>query len=280
MRFFCITRDFLSDTNDLLREACEKRDIEYVDMEPDYFDYESSLRPEAGDLMYRVATDISASRLEQLLYHPGVVTFYATPLFGCYNQQELFVKNGLPMPKTVQTVTSNREQLERHVAYLGGFPVVLKVLGSEGGVGVIKVESQESLNSMMDYMRDSPYLMEFFDHAVAYRLVVVGDDIVDTEARYPSDTDFRTNCAGSEALGQVEPPEQAKRLALQAARALGMEFGGADILHATNGDMVIAEFNSPCFFADQQKDYDVDIAGRMVEHLMNKAQSLPKTTQL
>ena len=274
MRFFCITQPFLTETNDVLRAACEARGIPYTEIYPGAFDYERSPRPLDGDALYRPATDIAACRLEQVLYHPGVAVLTGDPLFGCFNQLELFAKSGLPVPKTVQTANATPELLAAHVAYLGGFPVVLKVLGSEGGVGVIKVDSMESLVSVMDYMRDAPLLMEFFPHVAAYRLVVVGDRVVDVESRYPGDGDFRTNSGGSGTIGQVAVPEEAKRIAVQAAQVLGVAFGGADILHAETGEMVISELNSPCYFADQQNDYGADIAGAMVEHLVSLADGL------
>lgn len=275
MRFFHITRADLSAANDLLRDACAARAIDYVEVLPAFFDYESSPRPGCGDLLFRGAVDPVAWRLEQALAHPGVAGFAADPLVACTNPLEAFARNGLPTPRTVYSADVGRAQLDRHVDYLGGFPVVLKTPG-----GVVRVDSRESLYSVMDYMGGAPLLMAFVDHAAAWRLLVVGDGIADAEVRYPSEADFRAGAAPAGAPAPVDPPEQALRLALQAARVLGLEFGQADILLARSGQPVLIGFESPCDFAARQHEGGTDIAGRMVDHLAAKARAMPAVVDL
>jgi prolyl 4-hydroxylase len=271
MRFFCVTRPDIEATNALLRQACEARGIAYIEINPDTFRYADAIRPQPGDLVYRVATDLAAVRLEDFLTGEGVATFATLPHFDCYNQLNTLAQAGVPVPRTVFALTRDRELLADHVAYLGGFPVVLKVLGGEGGAGVMRADSYPSLFSLADYLPPSTLMMEYVEHAVAYRLVVVGERVVATEARYPGPEEFRTNTWNSDSLGKVDPPKEAVRMALAAARALKTEFGGADVLENEAGRMVMTEFNTPCYFADQQNEGGVDIAGAMLDHLIAKA---------
>jgi len=116
--------------------------------------------------------------------------------------------------------------------------------------------------------------MEFFEHDIQYRLVVVGDRVVGTEGRKAAAGDFRTNNWDSEELGKVAPPQQAVDMAVRAAKAVRLEFGGVDILADHNGRLKLTEMNFPCYFADQQALTGVDIAGAMVEYLIEKAKRL------
>ena len=273
MRFFCITHDGLQATNDTLVSACEQRGIEAIMLSPDSDIGLPETHPIPGDLLYRAATDTASDRLEKLLWQPGVATFYDEPFFECLYQGVMFERHGLPMPRTVHAVSRDRTLLEKQVKRVGGFPVVLKVPGGEGGQGVIRVDSFAALFSLLDYLGPSPLLMEYFEHVVAYRLIVVGKQVVATEARCSGPGDFRSNAIGGAALGAVEPSAQAVAIALKAASLMRVEFGGVDLLEDESGRLLLAELNFPCYFADQQRSSGIDIAGRMIDHLAAKLAS-------
>ena len=62
-------------------------------------------------------------------------------------------------------------------------------------------------------------------------------------------------------------------LAERAVAALGLEFGGVDILVDEQGTATIAEVNFPCNFARNQMNTGTDVAGLLVDHLMAKSQT-------
>lgn len=267
-RFYCVSEHWLTETNEALQAACDARGVEMILADPARHAVAPFDPPAPGDALYRAGTSLECMRLEQLLYTRGVSAFGGDPLFGCFNPHLLFERVGLRIPRTVHVVTTDRAALARAVEFLGGYPVVVKQPGGEGGVGIVRVDSAESLYSVMDYIGGAPLLMEYFPHSVAYRLVVIGDQVVDTEVRKAGAGDFRSNAAGNELLGSRTPPAAAVALALAASRAIGIAFGGADILENESGELVLSEFNSPCYFADQQASSGVDIAGQMIDWLL------------
>ena len=273
-RLFCVTYDYLADTNAVLQAACEARGVDIEWVRPDEFVFNSRKAPKRGDMIYRVAAGIVADRVERLLWRPGVSAFYDDPFFECSAQSIWMQRCGVAMPRTAFCVPRERERLARVVDALGGFPLVVKVPGGEGGMGLLRVDSFAALFSLLDYVPASAVLMEYLEHAVAYRLIVLGDKVIATEARHPGPFDFRSNAAGNVAMGPVRTPHKAARLAIAAARALRLEFGGADVLETSDGRMVLAEFNFPCHFADQQADSGVDIAGAMIDELLQKSGAL------
>lgn len=203
------------------------------------------------------------------MWQPGVAAFYDEAFFECLYQGVLFQQHGLPIPRTIHALSADRALLEQQAAQLGGFPLVVRQPGGEGGHGVIRVDSLAALFSLIDYLGPS-LLMEYFEHVVAYRLIVVGERVVATEARCSGPGDFRPNAIGGDTLGAVEPSARAVAIALEAARLMRVEFGGVDLLEDEAGRLVLAELNFPCYFADQQRNSGIDIAGAMIEHLLTK----------
>ena len=59
---------FREETGRLLRESCEQRDIEFVEIDAITFDYESSRCASPGDLLYCAGTTAAAGFVEAHLY--------------------------------------------------------------------------------------------------------------------------------------------------------------------------------------------------------------------
>jgi glutathione synthase/RimK-type ligase-like ATP-grasp enzyme len=91
------------------------------------------------------------------------------------------------------------------------------------------------------------------------------------ESYAAGEQDFRSNAWGRRLLEGAFVPDAAMRMAVDAARALGLEFGGADVLQGASGELALAEFNSPCFFAEHIDPDGMAIAGMMIDYLAAKA---------
>jgi len=273
MNFYNITEHDLTDTNRLLQKSCEQRNILYLEITPETFDYQRTPRPEKGDLIYRVATDIAAIRLEQFLFKIGVCGLYKQPFFECLEQNILLQKAGIPVPKTIHSLRSDRRLLPSHVEYLGDFPLIVKVPGSEGGMGLMQVDSYPALTSLLDYLNSSPLLMSFVEHRHSYRLLVLGDEVIATKTLHCAPQEFRSNAVGGHTDYFNSVPAAAKEMALQAAALLQLEFGGVDILEQPDGTLIFAELNFPCYFADQQIEAKIDITGKILDYLSAKSKT-------
>ena len=89
-------------------------------------------------------------------------------------------KKGLNAPRTIFSLTADRALLKRYVEYLGGFPIVLKVVGGTRGIGTIKAESWHGLLSMADYLVGIGarfILRQFIDAEFGVRAMVIGNDV-------------------------------------------------------------------------------------------------------
>jgi ribosomal protein S6--L-glutamate ligase len=164
----------------------------------------------------------------------------------------------------------------RKIGTLGDFPVIVKVMGGSHGVGVIRVDSEESLRSLSDYLfatKVTFVVKEYFTVRSSLRLVVVGNTVVDAIQYMVPVGDFRSNVGEFPVVVKVVPSKVSISLALRAVASLGLDFGGVDIL-VTDKRNYITEVNFPCFFPRCQLLTGTDIAGMMIDFLIEKSKKL------
>lgn len=269
----CITRPDLGTTNRLLEAACTARGVTFVEVTAGRV-RESRLGDQEGArLLYCPAADPASAYLEKLLYGPGVAAFH-DPWFPCVHPAITLQRSGVPVAPKVYQPSPDRLRLAEQVAWLGGFPVVAKLPGTEGGHGVLLIDGPQELETAMSRATAGAYLEAFVPHRLAYRLLVIGDEVTACTAAAPAAGDFRSNAASARDLGPVAPPEEAGTLARRAAAALRLELGGVDLLHGDDGSLLVSEVNCPCYFADQQAATGRDLAGAMIDHLLTKSRAL------
>jgi hypothetical protein len=280
MRLAYVNDDVPAVTTELLRAACGRRGVAFLEIDAPAFPYDPDARLLPGDMLYRAGISLAAQRAEQFLAAEDVATFHADPAgawFGSGGAAVLFQRAGVPAPRSLPLAPGGRHLLEQQVEAVGGFPVVVKVPGGSGGVGTMQVDSWPGLNSLLDHLfarGEAPLLCAFVDNAVHWRLTVVGDRAVACYRNLPQERDFRT-CASEDPLDfTATPPPPLADLAVRAVRALRLEFGGVDVLEHPSGRLYVLEANFPCFFAQPQTVAGIDVAGAMLGHLMRKARAI------
>jgi hypothetical protein len=284
-KFYFVNANVPHETVSLLRESCERRDIEFVEIDAVTFDYEPSRRAIPGDMLYCAGTSAAAGFVEEHLYQPGVATFYSAadgPLTRKGNPLLVFQRADVPVPRWVHVTIGDRGLLRRYVERMGGFPVVLKFPGFSRGMGVTRIDSLPGLFSSIDHALASgshPLLCAYVHPATHWRAVVVGDRLVSHYRNVTDKDDFRTSGSDEEENYRVPAPAGLEKTAVAAVRSLGHEFGGVDILEHPSGRLYVLESNNPCYFASAQLAIGTDVSGAMVEHLLQKAKTLAAAVQ-
>jgi RimK-like ATP-grasp domain len=267
-------------TTGLLRAACELRNIAFIDIDAPSFDFGADSQLPPGSALYRSGVSISAIRVEQFLTAPGVGTFYTDPdglFFVPDANQMLFRKAGINTPRTVSIGSPDRDLLRSHVTRLGGFPVILKVLGYSLGLGTVRVDSFAALFSSIDYLLakgECPLMASYIEDAIHWRLIVVGTEVVAGYRNTLREDDFRTSASEAPSDYFLDLPENLREMASKAVLTARLEFGGVDILEHPSGRLYLLEVNFPCYFGHAEEVAGINVAGRMVEHLVAKARSL------
>lgn len=268
------------ETGRLLAEACAARGIPYLALDAYEFDFSPDIELEPGDMLYKAAVALAAGRVEQFLAGDRVAMLYDQPsrvFFDCMDAPLLLERAGIPIPRTFYCHTGDRDVLKAMVERLGGFPVVVKTPGGEGGVGTMRADSHAALFSLVDYIRSRgtiPRLMAYVPDAVHWRAVVVGDRVVAAYPNVTAEDDFRTNASTDATAYTARCDADLGAVAVAATHAFGYEFGGVDVLRHPSGRLYVLEVNMPCYFPQAQLRGGIDVAGAMVDHLRAKSRRI------
>ncbi len=128
------------------------------------------------------------------------------------------------------------------------FPIILKTLRGTQGVGVMLVESLQSLDAITQllYKMDESIdllLQEYIKSEFDVRVMVLDNEIIGTMRRNVPDKDFRSNYSQGATTDKYELTEKEKEISLAAAKAVGGYWTGVDFI-PNNDDPLIIEVNS------------------------------------
>jgi len=150
--------------------------------------------------------------------------------------------------------------------------VIVKPLFGSMGHGMVRVSDPETAFRVfraLEMARAVFYVQRVVEHAGCdVRAFVVGDRVIAAIERRARDGGWRTNISlGGEARAIDLPPAWSE-LALTAARAMGADYAGVDLLPASDGAIHVLEVNGIPGWSGAQQTTSVDIAGAIVDHLI------------
>jgi ribosomal protein S6--L-glutamate ligase len=179
---------------------------------------------------------------------------------------------GLPVSCFAHSTHSTQELIDT----VGGTPLIVKLLIGTQGKGVVLAESRRAAESVIDAFRglDAHFLVqEYIEEAAGadLRCFVIGDKIVGTMKRQAKEGEFRSNlhCGGVATL--VEISEAERQTALGAAKAMGLNIAGVDLLRSNRGPLVM-EVNSTPGLEGITKSTQVNVAEKIIEFIEQNAQ--------
>jgi ribosomal protein S6--L-glutamate ligase len=181
---------------------------------------------------------------------------------------QLLARFGLDIPRTV--MAHDRSDVERLVEEVGGLPVIIKLSRGTQGVGVMMASTLAEVRTILDTFWDlgqEIVLQEFIQESKGrdVRALVVGDRVVGAMRRRAKRGEFRSNLhRGGEGRALELPPAYAEA-AVRAARVIGLEVAGVDMLESRSGPKIM-EVNSSPGFEGVERATKRDIAGAVVEH--------------
>jgi hypothetical protein len=259
---------------DLIKDACAKKGVEFVCIDSLAFDYSTIPKLTKQDLLYNFAR--GSHTLENLLSNSEVTTFYVkNPLLNTIRSSTdwsiIHDKIGLPAPKTIYHLTTDRKLLKKYVEHLGGFPIVIKVTGGTRGIGTMKIETWQNLISTVDYLvttGDSFIMREFINADYGARIMVLGNEIILSSKFYFQDDDFRNAPILSDTkYDTLEIDEQTKNICIEAVKSVNLELAGVDILFDKDLKPYLLEINFPTGFQSFKDDPDF-VLSKMLYNLI------------
>ncbi|HUP92235.1 MAG TPA: 30S ribosomal protein S6--L-glutamate ligase [Solimonas sp.] len=157
----------------------------------------------------------------------------------------------------------------------GGAPVVIKLIEGTQGQGVVLAETDQAAVSVIDAFRElNAYFLvqEYVEEAKGadIRCFVVGSEVVASMMRQARPGEFRSNLHRGGHAVTVELSRQERATALRAARIIGLNIAGVDILRTARGPLVM-EVNSSPGLEGIEANTKVDIATPVIEFVEKNA---------
>jgi ribosomal protein S6--L-glutamate ligase len=186
---------------------------------------------------------------------------------------QLLARKGIGLPVTVFAHSTSRA--DEIVEMLGGAPVIIKLLEGTQGIGVVLGETTAAAKSMIQAfggLKANILVQEFIKEAGAsdIRCLVVGEKVVASMMRKGAEGDFRSNLhRGGSALTVKITPEE-RSVAVRAAKVMGLNVCGVDMLRSNHGPVVM-EVNSSPGLEGVEKATGKDVAGSIIEFLEKNA---------
>lgn len=186
---------------------------------------------------------------------------------------QLLARDGIGLPVTA--FAHDPKVTEEVIKIAGGAPVVIKLLEGTQGIGVVLADTKNSAKSVVEAFRGANVnilVQEFIKEAggTDIRALVVDGKVVAAMQRKGVEGDFRSNLhrGGSAALIKITPEERST--AVRAAKVMGLNVCGVDMLRSNHGPVVM-EVNSSPGLEGVEKATGIDVASKIVGLLERNA---------
>lgn len=186
---------------------------------------------------------------------------------------QLLARAGIGLPVTA--FARSPDDLDDMLNIVGRAPAVIKLLQGTQGIGVVLAETDKAAESVIEAfmgLKANIIVQEFIKEAGGsdIRCLVIGDKVVAAMKRTAKPGEFRSNIhrGGSAEVIKITPEERST--AVRAARTLGLNVSGVDILRSNHGPVVM-EVNSSPGLEGIEKATGKDIAGMVISFLEKNA---------
>lgn len=153
-----------------------------------------------------------------------------------------------------------------------GLPLIIKEAFGSFGEQVYLIHTEAEMVEKIDQLQGRPFLFQQFvteSSGVDLRLQVVGDEVVASMKRQSND-DFRANVTSGGFMNPYTPSEKEKELAIRAAKAIGTDFAGVDLLLGKGGRRYICEVNSNAHIRNLLDCTNINAADYIMKYILQK----------
>ncbi len=182
---------------------------------------------------------------------------------------QLLARKGVGMPIT--GYAHSADATDDLIAFVGGAPLIVKLMESTHGQGIVLAETEKAAEGVINAFRglNANFLVQEYikeSGGSDIRCFVVGERVVAAMMRTAKEGDFRSNLhrGGTASVVKLLPEERA--LAIKAAKVMGLNIAGVDIIRSAQGPLVL-EVNSSPGLEGIERVTRKDVADMIIEHI-------------
>ena len=188
--------------------------------------------------------------------------------------QQILTKAGIDTPKTL--VSRNTTDIDDLLEQIG-LPVIIKLASSTHGNGVVLADTKKAARSALQafYLYNEEgtniLLQEYVKESAGtdIRAFVVGSRVVASMKRQSLDDDFRSNLHKGGGGVSVKLTPEENRIAVKAAKAMGLHIAGVDLMRSNRGPLVLEVNASPGFGVE--KITGRNVAEKIIDYVEHNA---------
>ena len=188
---------------------------------------------------------------------------------------QLLSRKGIGLPTT--GFASQPQDIPDLIDMVGGAPLVIKLLGGTQGIGVVLAETRQAAESVIEAfmgLQSNIMVQEYIREAggADIRCFVIGDKVIAAMKRQAKEGEFRSNLhrGGSASLIKLTPAERAT--AVKAAKTMGLNVAGVDLLRSNHGPLVM-EVNSSPGLEGIEAATEKDVASQIIAFMEKNAKA-------
>jgi ribosomal protein S6--L-glutamate ligase len=190
---------------------------------------------------------------------------------------QLLSRAGVDLPTT--SFAHSTQDIDGLLEVVGGPPVVVKLLEGTQGLGVVLAETRKAADSVISAFRqlDANILVQEFvkeARGADVRAFVVGGKVVAAMRRQAPPGEFRSNLHRGGHAEEIKLSANERATAVRAAKTMGLNVAGVDLLQSDVGPMVL-EVNSSPGLEGIEAASGVDIAAAIIEFIEDNADHRP-----
>jgi ribosomal protein S6--L-glutamate ligase len=186
---------------------------------------------------------------------------------------QLLARAGIGLPVT--GFAHSTKDIQGLINIVGGAPLVIKLLEGTQGIGVILAETRKAAEAVIEAFRglDANILVQEYVKEAGgsdIRCLVVGGRVVAAMKRQAPPGEFRSNLHRGGTATKIRLTPEERSTAVRAAKALGLQVAGVDIIRSNHGPVVL-EVNSSPGLEGIERASGVNVAGKIIEFLEKNA---------
>lgn len=251
-------------------------------MAPEIY-YDGQRLPRYDAVIPRVGASITSYGTAVIRQFETIGTFCLNSADGITKSRDklqahqVLARHRIGMPTTA--FAASPKDTDNLIALAGQAPLIVKLLESTQGRGVVLAETKKAAQSVISAFRGlkANFLVQHFVKEASgedIRCVVIDGKVVAAIKRTSSGGDFRSNLHLGGTATPVRITKAERDAAVRSAKAFGLRMAGVDLLRADDGPKVL-EVNSSPGLEGAEKTTGKNIAGLIYETLEKRVRPAP-----
>ena len=190
---------------------------------------------------------------------------------------QVLARNKIGMPATA--FANSPKDTGNLIGLVGSAPLIVKLLESTQGRGVVLAETRKAADSVISAFRGlkANFLVQHFVKEAAgedIRCMVIAGKVVAAIKRTSEGGDFRSNLHLGGKATPVRITKEERETAVRAARAFNLNMAGVDLLRSDSGPKVL-EVNSSPGFEGIETATKRDLVGKIYDEIETQVRPAP-----